>query len=136
MTNFSKYEGDERVNKGDLKKLLAVYPKIRSAVIAGKTKTQILQYGRKKSFDIPNYAGTVEKSLQYFLQCSDEIIRQITDQVYIHGYNDRAVFIRLPISESSFYRIKKAIEEKIFGMCILAGYVSEEEILSNRALID
>lgn len=119
------------MTKLELKRILSLYSKIRRAVLIGESTAVIEKYGRKKSIEIPSWAYGIEKSICSIMRSGDEIVRQITEKLYLKGYKDHEVYMDLPVSESGFYRIKKSIEERIYEMCIVYGYVTENEIISN-----
>lgn len=118
------------MNKHDLKEFLSIYPKLRGAILAGEKETVIVRYGRKKCVAVPPWAMEVEKSLREIAAHNDTVIAQIIDNLYLKGYNDCTTFSRLPVSESTFYRLKRKIEDRVFEMCIFFGHVSKAEILS------
>ena len=49
--------------------------------------------------------------------------------MYRQGIEDKSVFLDLPITESGYYRLKRKLEEKIYGLYIVCGEVTQEEIL-------
>ena len=48
---------------------------------------------------------------------------------------DKKMLLKIPVSESSYYRYKRKFENKLYGLLIVAGYVTREEIL-NAKIID
>ena len=73
----------------------------------------------------------VERCINELLKTDSDTVRQIIEFSYIKGCKDREVIMRLPVSDSGYYRIKRYIEEKIYELCIVYGYVTEEDILRN-----
>lgn len=119
------------MTKRELKKILLIYPKIRRAVLENKSYAGIERYGRKRVIEIPSWAKLIEKSIESIMQIGDKVVCTIVEQAYLKGCRDREIYMRLPISESSYYRIKRDIEGRIYEMCIVNGYVTEEDILEN-----
>lgn len=120
------------MTRKELKKMLTVYPKIRRAVQEEKPYTVIERYGRKQRIELPHWLQGVEKSVETILQIGDEVVRTILDRAYLKGDNDAHIFMRMPTSESGYYRIKKAIVTQIYELCIAYGYVTETDIMQNR----
>ena len=119
------------MTKLELKRILSFYSKIRRSVIMGESTAVIEKYGRKKIVEIPPWGFGIERSIRSIMKTSDPIVCKIAEQLYLKGYKDHEVYVNLPISVSGFYRIKKSIEERIYEMCIVYGYVTENEIISN-----
>ena len=65
----------------------------------------------------------------------DTLIRSFIYLSYIEGLSNQAVINKLPISESSFYRIKHNLINKIFDLYILENKVNKNEIL-NESILD
>lgn len=61
----------------------------------------------------------------------DELIKDIVKLSFRKGIKDKKILSILPITEASYYRIKKDILNFIFELFILDGYVSEEEIIES-----
>lgn len=48
------------------------------------------------------------------------------------GYSDERIILNVPLSRSSYYRIKRTIENKIYQCCIKRGLVSYKELLNEK----
>ena len=120
------------MTKYRLKEFLLIYPKVRKTVLQGKEIAVIEKYRRKKEIEIPEWAKAVEAGLKSIASAEDGLIAEIIEMSYFQGLKDREIIVKLPVSDSGFYRIKKGIEEKLYELLIDCGFVETEEILKNK----
>ncbi len=120
------------MTKPELKELLKIYSKIRDAVINGDSRVVIKRYRGDLCINVPPWAKSVEKGICELLDTENELIKNVIDLSYIKGLKDKEILTRLPLSESGYYRLKNYIEEKIFQLCIVFGYVTKADVLSEK----
>ena len=48
------------------------------------------------------------------------------------GYSDKRLLTELPLSESGLYRVKSKIEDKVYQLYIVNGFVTLDEVISNK----
>ena len=122
------------MTKKELKKFLLIYPKIAQAVTEKMKCCVFTLYGRKKRVSIPEWSYKITQIFKIIEAENNSIVKTIIEKIYIKGKNDKELIQTLPVTESSYYRIKRKIEDKIYQLYILFGYVTESEISSNRII--
>jgi hypothetical protein len=120
-----------RVTRAELKQILKDYAVIRDSVEKGNTFVVIKRYRSKLPVQLPPWVSGVRRGISELLKTECDTVREIIKLSYFKGCKDREVIMRLPVSDSGYYRIKRYIEEKIYELCIVYGYVSEQDILRN-----
>lgn len=119
--------------KKELKHYLNMYPMIRTGAEKKFSCVETELYGRKRKIEIPMWTYNLDETLAKIAESEkDVIISQIIEKVYRQGETDKRLITRLPVTESSYYRLKRKIEEKIYELYIANGSVTENEILSNK----
>lgn len=118
------------MTKTELKEILRYYAQISKSTEVDKAQVVIKRYRSEIHIDSEWVKG-VNCGINELLKSESEIVRKIIEFSYIKGYKDRKVVMHLPISDSSFYRLKKDIEEKIYELCIIYGCVTEDDILKS-----
>ena len=76
-------------------------------------------------YKFPEFLNLVEKSENHTVR---EIIRRNIE----NGEKDLTIWQSVALSESTYYRWKKQIVDKIYNLYVLAGDVRLEEILEGR----
>ena len=98
-------------------------------------ETVVQLYGRRKRINIPQWFWDIEEKFQKIIEAeANSIVKDIIDMVYRRGADDKSVVVKLPITESGYYRLKRKIEEKIYELFIVSGNVTQEEILENKLI--
>ncbi len=121
------------MTKRELKEFLTVYPLIKSELDKKQPSIMIKWYGRRKKIEIPIWGYELEILLQAIMKTEGDVyIKKIIKESFLQGRKDKSLLMDLPITESSYYRIKRHIEEKVYELYIIKGYVTEEEILQNK----
>ena len=121
------------MQKRKLKQFLNLYPLLIDYIKAKQTEVKIQIHGRKKKLNIPIWFLKIEDILQKITEAEEDgVVKEIIDRVYRKGMDDRCVFNDLPITESSYYRLKRKIEEKIYELYIASGDVTQDEILEEK----
>ena len=91
--------------------------------ISGKKKEKIIVDDRLKRF--LNVIKT------FYNNTKDLEIKKIIQYYYIKKYSDRRVLHELYCSESTYYKLKHYICERILALCACNGLVDEKEIVFN-----
>ena len=123
------------MKKRELVKTLHHYSKIRPFVLRDEGLATIMLYGRKVKIDIPKWVKKIEGFIKIIIDCtSSELIRAIICDLYLRGKCDLEIITKIPMSESTYYRTKRSIEETLFQLFILDGDVSLIDILDAKIL--
>lgn len=123
----------EEMTKRELKEFLTIYPLIKSELDKKQKSIMIKRYGRSKKIEVPQWGYEIKAVLQTIMKTEGDVyIKKIIKENFLRGRKDKSLLMDLPITESSYYRIKRHIEEKVYELYIIKGYVTEEEILQNK----
>ena len=117
------------MTKSDLKEILKDYSVIQKSIGNENTQVHIKRYRKELCIELPPWIRGVECSINKLLKSENDFVCKIIELSYIKGCKDREIIMQLPISDSGYYRMKRYIEEKIYELCIVYGYVSEEDVL-------
>lgn len=117
------------MTKAELKTVLRDYAAIQNAIGIENAQVCIKRYRTELHIRLPSWVSGVKRSINELLKTESDTVRKIVELSYIKGCKDREAIMRLPVSDSGYYRIKRHIEEKIYELCILYGYVTAEDIL-------
>lgn len=112
------------MTKKELKQCLQQYIKIIGC-LQHKEKSVRLKI-MPWMYKLPNILNQIKNAE------TNEVIKKIIKQSIEEGKTDREIFVNLAMSESTYYRCKRKILEKIFNLYILSGEVTFEEIISER----
>lgn len=119
------------MKKEELKYCLQNYPEIEEALKARKAMLAITRSGRKKTVKILPWMYRLPECLEQIMQSEPNVfVRRMINESVIKGKRDKEVIRKLPISESTYYRWKVRLTEKIYAMYISMGEVTQEEILA------
>ena len=120
------------MKKSELKNFVQIYAEIKNALIKRSDVVEIIKRNRKVRVKIkpwmykfPEFLNLVEKSENHTVR---EIIRRNIE----NGEKDLTIWQSVALSESTYYRWKKQIVDKIYNLYVLAGDVRLEEILEGR----
>lgn len=118
------------MTKKELKVYLRIYFKIAESLVRRKDGTEI-KIGAKTKF--VKFKNWVYRLPEYLREIKDEEkneqLQKLIKLRFEQGKTDRTILAQLPISESTYYRWKEKIVEKIYAMFIESGYVSRKEIM-------
>lgn len=107
------------MTKQDVKRCLKLCRKKQGTEI-NKLSSMEMRYIQKiRKFVNEIYAAESNKTVRKYIRMS-----------IAEGRKDKEILRDLPISESMLYRWKQRLTDKVYALCILSGYVSAEEILS------
>ena len=120
------------MKKSELKNFVQIYAEIKNTLIKRSDVVEIIKRNRKVRVKIkpwmykfPEFLNLVEKSENHTVR---EIIRRNIE----NGEKDLTIWQSVALSESTYYRWKKQIGDKIYNLYVLAGDVRLEEILEGR----
>ena len=118
------------MDKAELKNFLLIYDKIKDAIEAGKEYAHIRRCNRKQKFMFPEWLYKLPGYIEDIIISEDDpLFTYIIRESVISGKTDKQTLTEVPLSESSYYRYKRKFENKLYGLFIVAGYVTREEIL-------
>ncbi len=120
------------MKKKEIKSCLKVYSKLKDGLKEGKTEFEIKEKGRKRKLSFSEDIYKIKEYVEELMISEwDPLVKTVIHKSVIEGRNDRAIVMKLPISESTYYRWKRRFTEKIYELYIAEGYVSKEEILKD-----
>ena len=118
------------MNKKDIKHYLKYYSQIVRATETGKEYITISGRRTSQKLKLPEWTKKLNEYVQIILTSeTDPIVKRLIQYSIIAGKSDREVLVRLPISEGSYYRLKRMFVERIYELYIYDGFLSREEIL-------
>ena len=114
----------------ELKIYLKYYPKVVRAIKEKRQEITIGRYGQKKTIVFAEWAKRLEGYVEEVLKGeSSPTAQEIIRESVMKGRADWKVMLEVSISESSYYRMKRMITERIYELYISEGMVTREEIL-------
>lgn len=114
----------------ELKIYLKYYPKVVRAIKERRQEITIGRYGQKKTIAFPEWTKRLEGYVEEVLKGeSSPTAQEIIRESVMKGRADWKVMLDISISESSYYRMKRMITERIYELYISEGMVTREEIL-------
>lgn len=117
------------MTKKEIKTYLLHYNKIKGDLLKLKDKTII----NNKTFILYPWVYKLPNIINQILESEDSIIaKNLINESIILGKLDKFVQLNLAISESTYYRLKHKIIEKIFNIYIFYQDVSLQEILNEN----
>ena len=120
------------MTKEELVYLLNRYGFIEKALKNNKSEVSFYVGNRKETIIIDDNVRIVISIIDDILKLESPLIVQIINYWLKFGYSDEYIIIRMPFSRSTYYRIKRIIENKIYQFCILRGLVSYDDLLSEK----
>lgn len=119
----------------ELKIYLKYYPRVVSAIRERRKEITVGRYGQKKTIVFPEWTKRLEGYVETVLrEESSPTAQEIIRESVIKGRADWKVMLDISISESSYYRVKRMIVERIYELYISEGMVTREEILKESVL--
>ena len=121
------------MTKKVLKRYLQQYVKIVEALQQKELTINIRHKEKKIYFEASSWMYKLPMIIQKIKDNeTSKTIKKMIKESIEEGKKDREVLNDLAISESTYYRWKQKILEKIFNLYILCGEVKEEEIMIER----
>lgn len=119
------------MKKREIKQCIQIYSKIEWALIERRTSVEIKQNGCKKSVTIFSWMYRLPEIIRQIKNTEkNDFIGIMIEENIRSGEKDRIVMRDIPVSESTYYRWKSQLIDKIFTIFALSGEVTLEEILA------
>ena len=120
------------MTKAELGYLLQRYRFIAKALNKNQQKISFYVGNRKETIIIDERVKAVISIVDDVLRSEKAMIAQIIRYRFKLGYSDEKIILSLPLSRSTYYRLKRTIENKIYQLCIYRGLVSYDELLNEK----
>ena len=121
------------MTKKELKQILLLYTQVEKALLRKMETVEIKKNRRKERitikswmYKLPEIIGLIEENE------NDAIVKTIIKMNIRKRENDKRVLQNIAVSESTYYRLKRQIVEKIYNMYVILGEVKLKEILSEQ----
>ena len=122
----------ENMKKSELKNFIQVYSELKS-MLSERNATIIIKKKRQKvRVEIKPWMYRFSEYLSLIERTENNTIREIIRRSIAQGEKDLKVWQSVAVSESTYYRLKKQIVDKIYNLYILEGEVKMEEILEEK----
>ena len=120
------------MKKSELKNFIQVYSELKS-MLSERNATIIIKKKRQKvRVEIKPWMYRFSEYLSLIERTENNTIREIIRRSIAQGGKDLKVWQSVAVSESTYYRLKKQIVDKIYNLYILEGEVKMEEILEEK----
>ena len=120
------------MKKSELKNFIQVYSELKSMLSESDATVIIKKKRQKVRVEIKPWMYRFSKYLSLIEQKENNTIREIIRRSIEQGEKDLKIWQSVAVSESTYYRLKKQIVDKIFNLYILEGEVKMEEILEEK----
>lgn len=120
------------MTKAELGYILQRYRFIAKALNKNQPEISFYVGNRKEKIVIDDKIKAVFSIIDDVMQTEESMITNIMRYRFKLGYTDEKIISGVPLSRSTYYRIKRTIEDKIYQCCILRGLVSYDELMSNK----
>ncbi len=120
------------MKKSELKNFIRVYSELKSMLSESDVTIIIKKKSQKVRIEIKPWMYRFSKCLSLIEQTENNTIREIIRRSIEQGEKDLKVWQSVAVSESTYYRLKKQILDKIYNLYILEGEVKMEEILEEK----
>lgn len=120
------------MKKSELKNFIQVYSELKS-MLSERNATIIIKKKRQKvRVEIKPWMYRFSEYLSLIERTENNTIREIIRRSIAQGEKDLKVWQSVAVSESTYYRLKKQIVDKIYNLYILEGEVKMEENLEEK----
>lgn len=120
------------MKKSELKNFIQVYSELKSMLSESDATIIIKKKSQKVRIEIKPWMYRFSKYLSLIKQTENNTVREIIRRSVEQGEKDLKVWQSVAVSESTYYRLKKQIVDKIYNLYILEGEVKMEEILEEK----
>lgn len=120
------------MKKSELKNFIQVYSELKSMLSESDATVIIKKKRQKVRVEIKPWMYRFSKYLSLIEQKENNTIKEIIRRSIEQGEKDLKIWQSVAVSESTYYRLKKQIVDKIFNLYILEGEVKMEEILEEK----
>ena len=121
------------MKKSELKKYLLI---LRKNLNLDKNDTnlyKVYMYGRFKLIYLPEWFFEMKRLLTLLKESiGNNIVKLIIVKYYFENKNDVKIINELPISEATYYKYKRYIEDMLYQLFIYESYVTLNEILEEE----
>ena len=114
------------MTKEEIKHYLLLYHEIKDTLGEDVQEVEIKQYGRKKRLKIVPWINRLRRCIEEIIAHEKDIlaVKMIRENV-VYGKKDKDVMKKLPVSESTYYRWKRKLVDKIYDWYISEGGSNE-----------
>ena len=120
------------MKKSELKNFIQVYSELKSMLSERDAIIIIKKKRQKVRVEIKPWMYKFSEYLSLIERTENNTIREIIRRSIAQGEKDLKVWQSVAVSESTYYRLKKQIVDKIYNLFILEGEVKMEEILEEK----
>lgn len=120
------------MKKSELKNFIQVYSELKRMLSESDATVIIKKKRQKVRVEIKPWMYRFSEYLSLIEQKENNTIREIIRRSIEQGEKDLKIWQSVAVSESTYYRLKKQIVDKIFNLYILEGEVKMEEILEEK----
>lgn len=120
------------MKKSELKNFIQVYSELKSMLSESDATIIIKKKSQKVRIEIKPWMYRFSEYLSLIKQTENNTVREIIRRSVEQGEKDLKVWQSVAVSESTYYRLKKQIVDKIYNLYILEGEVKMEEILEEK----
>ena len=112
--------------------LLNRYGFVARALKSNQSEISFYVGNRKETIIIDDQVKTIFSIIDDVMKTESPLVAKIMNRWFKLGYSDERIIIDLPLSRSSYYSIKRRIENKIYQCCIVKELVSYNELLNEK----
>lgn len=120
------------MKKSELKNLIQIYSEIKNEIFKKSEIADIKKGGRVIKINIKPWMYKFPEYLYLIKENENCVIGEIIKRSIEKGEKDLKIWQTTAVSESTYYRLKKQIIDKIYNLYILAGDVRLDEILAEK----
>lgn len=120
------------MTKSELKKFVQVYAEVKESLFERSEVAEIVKRNCKVRIKIKPWMYKFPKFLSMVEGSENRTVKEIIRRSIENGEKDLTIWQSIALSESTYYRWKKQVVEKIYNLYVLAGDVKIEEILEER----
>ena len=121
------------MKKSELKQILLLYPQIEKALVYKSEMIEIKRNRRTERMKISSWMYKLPEIISLMERAEQgTIVGSIIEKNIRKRQKDQKILRVLAVSESTYYRLKRQILEKIYNLYASLGDVTLEEILAER----
>ena len=120
------------MTKAELIYILQRYYFIAKEINSNKSQISFYVGNRKEVIKLDEQIKIVFSVIEDIMSNETPIVVKIMTLWIKYRHSDEYIIMKVPLSRSAYYRLKRTIENKIYQCCILRGLVTYEELLSEK----
>lgn len=120
------------MKKSELRWFIQIYAEMEKALLNRSETVEIKRNRRIERIKIKSWMYRLPEYLALIEQAENYTIREIIKRSIRKGERELKIIHSVAVSESTYYRWKKQILDKIYDLYILSEDVTLEEILSEK----